>query len=75
MVPLNLTITFENMLPENVKKQTWISSQKGMGWLSKNFDIQGAVFFLRVRQYMWYAPRVKMRYDTADRTFCLAIRP
>jgi hypothetical protein len=45
MVPLNLTITFENMLPENVKKQTWISSQKGMGWLSKNFDIQGAVFF------------------------------
>jgi hypothetical protein len=45
MVPLNLTITFENMLTENVKKQTWISSQKGMGWLSKNFDIQGAVFF------------------------------
>jgi hypothetical protein len=45
MVPLNLTITFENMLPENVKKQTWISSQKGMGGLSKNFDIQGAVFF------------------------------
>jgi hypothetical protein len=28
---------------------------------------------LRVRPYMWYAERTKIRYDAVDRSFCDAI--
>jgi hypothetical protein len=28
---------------------------------------------LRVRPYIWYAERTKMRYDAVDRSFCDAI--
>jgi hypothetical protein len=48
-------------------------SQKVPGWLSKNFDMPGVVYFCDRGHTCGYAEGAKMRHDAEDRTFCDAI--
>jgi hypothetical protein len=47
--------------------------QKFMGWLSKNFILQGLVSFVGVKSYMLCVEILKKRHNAVGWTFCGAI--